>query len=98
MHLATVKHSLDRLFVCLFIHLKKSNGMTSRVNQEQKRILLDFMSTNHVQIFGKLSNETTNSDKISLWNKIATSLNEVGGKKSVEQWKRVSLKLLKVFY
>lgn len=65
--------------------------MASRINQNQKDTLLDLMSTYYGQLFGKFSNEMGKSDKNTLWNTIATSLNENGPQKSVDQWKRVSL-------
>lgn len=62
----------------------------SRININQKNILLDFMKTYYVQIYGKFSKNNGREFKDKLWNDLMTHLNETGPQKSVEQWKRVS--------
>lgn len=68
--------------------------MASKINQNQKDMLLDYMTKHYIHLFGKFSNKTSNNDKSILWKGIANRLNEVGAEKSVEQWKRVRLLLL----
>lgn len=64
----------------------------ARVNEAQKKLLIDFMDKNASILFGKFSSGSGKHRKESLWNELAKSLNELGPPaKNVANWKNVIL-------
>lgn len=64
----------------------------SRINNKQKEILVDFMSTNYNTLYGKFAKRNGKDLKQLLWTRLMERLNEAGPpQKSVDLWKRVSV-------
>lgn len=75
---------------CLFLCRIEISAM-SRINNTQKEILVDFMSTNYVSLYGKFSKSNGKDLKEILWTRLMVRLNEAGPpQKTAELWKRVS--------
>lgn len=67
----------------------------SKINLNQKEIIIDFMSTNYDLLYGKLSKNNGKEYKELLWNKLIDRLNEAGPpQKDVLLWKRVRLLII----
>lgn len=62
----------------------------SRINQNQKDILLEFMAKNYLSLYGKFSKDCGKDFKEKLWNNLLERVNNVGPHKTLDQWKRVS--------
>lgn len=63
----------------------------SKINSKQKELLVDFMATNYISLFGKFSKNNGKELKNILWKRLADKLNAAGPpQKGVDLWKRVS--------
>lgn len=70
----------------------------SRINNNQKEILIDFMSTNYSSLYGKFSKSNGKDLKDSLWTRLMERLNDAGPpSKDVALWKRVSFSICLLF-
>lgn len=64
----------------------------SRINPKQKEIMVDFMATNYISLFGKFSGHNGKDMKELLWKRLMERLNEAGPpQKTIQLWKRVSV-------
>lgn len=64
----------------------------AKINNKQKEVLIDFMSTNYDYIiYGKFAKQNRRELKEFLWKRLTDKMNEAGPpEKTAELWKRVS--------
>lgn len=66
----------------------------SKINNNQKGIFLDFMSSNYETIYGKFAKNNGKDLKEVLWMRLVEKLNGAGPpQKDVNAWKRVSISI-----